>query len=192
MKLNKKGTTLIELVVSIALLSIVMVFMFRLLADVNNDKYNNDFAEDNQVTRAEIIKTIEEDLQTKNIINVAKNGKNEIKFYYGPSANEYFSLSIPDEKTLIFKGSKTRKWTMKKCKLGGVPDALFGADADGNDLHLYKSSEDKYLAFTINIEVYNSNDNNSKVAVDADGKFTKKNNLIDDITITYFNRYISL
>ena len=188
MKLNKNGTTLVELIVSIALLSIVMVFMFKLLADLNNDKYNNDFALDNQVIRAEIIKTIEEDLKTKNLDNVYKKGDNQINFYFGPNNNDFYSL-IKEGNSLIFNGSTRRKWTLKGCKLAEIPENLFGV----NNVHKITSSSNKILSFMINIEVYTNNDNNSKITYDSwSNSVYHKNNLIDDITINYFNRYISL
>ena len=197
MKLNKNGTTLVELVVSIALLSIVMIFMFRLLVDVNNDKYNNDFAEDNQIIRAEIIKTIEEDLKTKNLDNVYKKGDNQIIFHFGPNSTDFYSL-IKNGNILTFNGSRTKKWTMKSCQLGEIHENLFGSD------NSYKivNSDNEIVSFMINIEVYTNNDNNSRIEyknrddispdVENNFWFTKKNNLIDDITINYFNRYVSL
>ena len=55
MKLNNKGVTIIELIVSIALISVVMLFMYRLLADVTFQKDNDYFASVNQEQRIEII-----------------------------------------------------------------------------------------------------------------------------------------
>ena len=46
--LNKKGTSLIEVIISIALISIVLVFMIRLLIDLNNEENNNEYAVNNQ------------------------------------------------------------------------------------------------------------------------------------------------
>ena len=38
---NKKGTTLMEVIISIALISIVLAFMIKLLVDLNNTESNN-------------------------------------------------------------------------------------------------------------------------------------------------------
>ena len=55
MKINKKGLSLIEIIVSIALISTVTLFMYRLLADVTFQKNNEYFASLNQETKVEIL-----------------------------------------------------------------------------------------------------------------------------------------
>ena len=47
---NNKGITLVELIVSIALISIVIMFLFRLLVDVRYNENNMDFNRKNQQT----------------------------------------------------------------------------------------------------------------------------------------------
>lgn len=62
MKLNNKGITLVEIIISIALISIVLIFLFSLLVTVND---MNDEAEVNStylINKALILKNIEEDL----------------------------------------------------------------------------------------------------------------------------------
>ena len=58
MKINNKGITLTELIISIALISIVILFLFRLLVDVRHVNNDTDFDRENQQTRAIILKTI--------------------------------------------------------------------------------------------------------------------------------------
>ena len=53
--LNKKGVTLAEVIVSIALISVVLVFMVKLLIELNNAETNTTYAKNNQITRAEIL-----------------------------------------------------------------------------------------------------------------------------------------
>ena len=48
MKLDNKGITLVELIVSIALISIVIMFLFRLLVDVRYSDNTTDYNRDNQ------------------------------------------------------------------------------------------------------------------------------------------------
>ena len=69
-KLNNKGTTLIELIISIVLISVVIEFMFRLIIDLNNEQENNDFAVENQINRAEAIRFISDDLLNKELISI--------------------------------------------------------------------------------------------------------------------------
>lgn len=54
-KLNKKGNTLIELVISIALMSVILISIVRLLVDLNNTNTNNVYAKNNQINRSEIL-----------------------------------------------------------------------------------------------------------------------------------------
>ena len=58
MKLNNKGLTLVELIISIVLVVVVMLFMYKLLSDVNNEKNDDSYAQENRVIRAEIIKKV--------------------------------------------------------------------------------------------------------------------------------------
>ena len=60
--LNKKGTSLAEVIISIALISVVLIFMIRLLIDLNNLETNTTYARDYQINRAVILSTIGNDL----------------------------------------------------------------------------------------------------------------------------------
>ncbi len=60
--MNKKGITLIELIISISLISIVVIFLFRLFVDVRYNDEKVDYSRNNQQARALIIKAIQEDL----------------------------------------------------------------------------------------------------------------------------------
>ncbi len=55
MKIGNKGLSLIEIIISIALLSTITLFMYRLLADVTFQKNNEFFASLNQENKIEII-----------------------------------------------------------------------------------------------------------------------------------------
>ena len=105
-KLNKKGTSLTELIVSVALLSVVLIFMFRMLTDLNNEITNDVFATDNQVIRAEIIKEIESDLKDKKLYSINSAGSTtdtlNIIFHY----NDETQASIAANKdTVTFTNS---------------------------------------------------------------------------------------
>ena len=62
--LNKKGMTLLEIVISIALISVVMLFLFSLLNDIQYESKHSSYAKDFLVSRATIIKDVEEYLLT--------------------------------------------------------------------------------------------------------------------------------
>ena len=73
-KLNKKGNTLIELVISIALMSVILISIVRLLVDLNNTNTNNVYAKNNQINRSEILRAIESDLNNKVLVNINDTG----------------------------------------------------------------------------------------------------------------------
>lgn len=62
MKLNKKGITLVEIIISIALISIVLIFLFSLLVDVKDMNDEASINSDYLINKALILKNIEEDL----------------------------------------------------------------------------------------------------------------------------------
>lgn len=61
MNLNNKGITLVEIIVSVALISIVLVFLFNLLIQVNNENSDNEVKSSYLVNQSTFIKQIEED-----------------------------------------------------------------------------------------------------------------------------------
>lgn len=61
MKLNNKGITLVEIVISVALISIVLIFLFNLLIQVNNENADNEIKSSYLVNQSTFIKQIEED-----------------------------------------------------------------------------------------------------------------------------------
>ena len=162
--LSKKGSTLLELVISIALISIVLVFLMKLLVDLNNTETNNVYAKDNQINRAEIIRTIENDGSTSDNLKIKFTFKN----------NKTSSINATENKfTYKDTNNNTRSWTM-----------------DGGKLYTYKAylnySEDaiedvinRTYTLQINIQVHTTNDKN---------KFGN-NNLLDDILISYIGKY---
>ena len=68
--MNKKGFTMTELIVSIAIIAVVMIFLVNLLVDIRYDKKNELYDTKNQINRAEIIKTIQNDLDGKIIKDI--------------------------------------------------------------------------------------------------------------------------
>lgn len=85
MKLNNKGITLVEIIISIALISIVLVFLFSLLVTVND---MNDEAEINStylINKSLILKNIDEDLSKSHSIKITacSNGAKDIYSNYG-------------------------------------------------------------------------------------------------------------
>lgn len=61
MNLNKKGITLVEIVISVALISLVLVFLFTLLIQINNENSDNEIRASYLTIQSSFIKQIEED-----------------------------------------------------------------------------------------------------------------------------------
>ncbi len=165
MKLNKKGTSLIELIVSIALISVVLIFMFKLLLDVNNEITNNTFAKDNQTIRAEILRTVENDLNTAVLSGMTNTGNTTtrtINFYYKGGLSSTLTLK---EKTVTYKtkAGETRSWDLENCTLYT------------KGINVYMQKDTNIFIMLLDIEIHTNNDLNT----------AGHNNSLDDIAISY-------
>lgn len=111
MKLNKKGITLVEIIISIALISIVLIFLFSLLVDVKDMNDEASINSDYLINKALILKNIEEDLDkttTELKINTCEIGnfyttydtyKNDLEVKQ--KANECISFDFGDSKAYL-------------------------------------------------------------------------------------------
>ena len=140
-----------------------------MLSDLQNESNNNNFANNNQINRTEIIYEVQKDFQEYNLIGITTNtNTDEIKFYYNDNKTSVINMEIDNGKYYInytsVDGFKT-KWEMK--------DAMFG-DIQKENIRVENSEK---FAVKITIPIYNNpiNENN----------YSDKNNAIDDIEITY-------
>lgn len=174
MKLNNKGMSLMELLVSIVLVGLVLTFLFQLLIDVKDETENNDYAYNNQVNRTETIYTIEKDLNKYILRAVENNSTNDtidLNFIYTKEGKEVKSTfkSLKDNNQYYFTYKSVDgtdyKWEMKNAIIGCYK---FNSYID--------STSDNYY-FKLDINIYNSvyNEKNNK----------DKNNFIDDLEISY-------
>ena len=60
--MNKKGMTLMEVLVSLVLISIVMIFVVNLLSDLKNEDVLSNKRNEDTLTRASLINVIQSDL----------------------------------------------------------------------------------------------------------------------------------
>lgn len=156
--MNKKGLSLAELIITIALISVVVIFMYRLLVEINNQVKNPSFAINNQVNRDEIINYIQEDIKDKNISGMNKNGSRII--ITADAKNAYIDI---EENGLTYTktdGTK-RKWSINNAKFN------------------YNDAKTSYenIVWKLVVPVYtNSVQNNSA-----------NNNALDDIIIEHIN-----
>ena len=179
MRLNNKGLTLVELLISIILVGIVLSFLFQLLIALKDETEYNDFAFNNQVNRLEVIYAVQSDLSQYVLTGVedASEGDNFLINFYFQKDGEPKEAFLKSEKKpkdsinedryyLSYTNVEgiTTTWLMKNATI----------DKCGNFTYL-KDSNNYY--FILNLLIYNSiyNEKNN----------SNFNNIIDDIGISY-------
>lgn len=161
MKLNNKGTTIIELVVSIALLGVVMVFMYQMLSNVKFERDNEYFASKNQETRIDIIDAIEDAIEEK--IYSASNYKFEI------NGKKFINTTTPETPLLVV--NDTRKKIIVNNKEFPLTDQVAGI----GDMIMHCDDPILQHICEVRIPIYTDNDNNSE----------NNNNTLDDIVFSF-------
>ncbi len=185
MKLNNKGMTLIELLVSIVLIGLVLTFLLQLLTDLRNEIDNNNFAYNNQVNRTDAIYTISKDLNKYTLVGVSDtstNGALVINFHYreGLSNTKTATLRSDSNTYTDELGVEQTKYYLRYTSYNGEKYSweMKGAELDlcGNFTYYVDNLSDNYY-FKLNIYLYNSlyHERNNK----------DKNNAVDDIEISY-------
>ncbi len=174
-KLNNKGLTLIELIVSVVLMSVVMLFLYRLLSNVTYDKDNEYFASQNQEQRIEIVDYIETIMRKAEI-----------------SAEPTFSLSA-DHATIQFKQSSISKTysiliyanyvqikdSTSVLRTWDIHTGVYSyTNASCKRASTVSGSSDIYHPWLCTIPVYTANDDNN----------ANNNNTLDDITLAFLAR----
>lgn len=114
--MNKKGFTMTELIVSIAIIAVVMIFLVNLLIDIRYDKKNELYDTKNQINRAEIIKTIQNDLDGKVITDINDTGSSSNNLVVNIITNDNSPHTIKADSNHISytSGEKTTKWSLEK------------------------------------------------------------------------------
>lgn len=81
--MNNKGITLIEIIISIVLISIVLILLFSLLISVQDINYESRVNSTYLINKSLMIKNIEEDFDKANTIHLEKCEIDEEDFYQG-------------------------------------------------------------------------------------------------------------
>jgi len=180
MKLNNKGLSLIELLLSIVLIGIVLAFLFKLLIDLRGETNNNNFIYNNQVNRTESIYYIQKDLNNYDLLRVedASTSNISLNFYYLYRSENYDDVLV--KKAMLNISNKGNKYYLNYQDAEGNKHSWEMKDADVDpcaNFKYYTTSNSNNYYFKFNIKLYNKtyNEYNNK----------DNNNLIDDIEITY-------
>lgn len=89
---NNKGMTLVEIIISIALISIVLLFLFMLLITVNDINDESEVNSSYLINKSLILKNIEEDLSKASSITLSTcDVKTDIYGNYNSSPSPYFT-----------------------------------------------------------------------------------------------------
>ncbi len=197
--MNKKGFTLMEIIVSVALLSIVMLLLFQLMIDLEYEDNHSSFAKDNQIKRATIIKRVEKDLMDKGLSLVSLNKTSDYATLTFKYSNNTDSSVVVYENKISYSGET---WLLESG----------GATYDFNNILIttYPNDNNKLCSFILNVDsdgdgVCNFNcgtdensitNKNEKYLSCPNYKYTKiiipviteKDNSIDDIEFFYIGK----
>ena len=108
--MNKKGVTLVEIIISVALISVVMLFLFRLLTDMQYERDHASYAKSNQQVRASIMEHIEDDFRVLGLKSITiSSDKKNITFTFQNNASK--TLTITDHS---LKYADEEAWELQK------------------------------------------------------------------------------
>lgn len=133
--MDRKGVTILELLISILLISVVILLLLKVMFSldaINNDKT---YASSDEISRTEIIKRIESDFVELKLNGIAIDG-NKIIFYYEDISK---TLTMNSDK-LIYD---TETFTLNS------ENALYSSCAS----YTYRLLENDYYLININIPV---------------------------------------
>lgn len=115
--MKNRGITLVELIISISLISIVVLFLFSLLIDVRYSGNKVDYSRDNQQKRAIIIKRVQDDFIDYGLIGLNDTGSTssilKINFTFGSSKTGILTVTS-DSVTYKDADGETEKWPLEK------------------------------------------------------------------------------
>lgn len=153
--MNKKGVTILELLISITLISIVILLLIKVIFSLDNINNDKTYASNDEISRTEIIKNIESDFLKLKLegLEIRKEENTTIKFYY---ESIYKELKIEKDKITYNNETKTLESS--------------GATYDLCPSYEYISLDDNYYLIKINIPVLINNENTR---------------IEDDINLTY-------
>lgn len=107
--MNKRGVTLLELLISISLISIVLLFLLKVMISLQNINNNKSYASSDEIRRTEIIKAIEEDFLNRKLngVKIIEN-KNvtTLIFTFQDTSEEYLKI---ESNKITYKDTYTLK-----------------------------------------------------------------------------------
>lgn len=105
--MNNKGITLIEIIISIVLISIVLIFLFSLLITVNDINYESEVNSTYLINKSLILKNIEEDFDKASNIKIVECTPENPGDY--PITELYSGYAKPDQTNYFGSNDKLKK-----------------------------------------------------------------------------------
>lgn len=181
--MNNKGMTIIEILLSLGLLSIVMVFIFNILADLSQEEALSNKRNVDSITRSTIIRLIENDFIAKGVIKIN-----------GCSLSDSICLDITYEdnttKRITAKSNTLtyadEKWTLKS---GNFDLSNFKYCYKGNIKAQGSNVASPYYFVKIVIPIKTKINNNNKYDIELTLIDNRLNTSIDQILFTNNNSY---
>lgn len=161
--MNKKGYTLVELIVALSLLSIIIIFMMSLLVDLKAQEKEAGIDSEAQIMEATIVKTINSDIVKKGVNNfssLVSTNENEdiIKITFNDNTDKYITIT---DKTNISYGTLEEKDLIKDLPEGyEVKDSYVLNSSSGLKQIIIEIENKTNNKFDFNIEAYSYNENN--------------------------------
>lgn len=107
--------TLVELIISISLISIVVMFLFRLFVDVRYNDQKVDYERGNQQTRAIIIKMVQDDFLNEGLVGLNSTGSSasQLIVNFTFASGSHGQLKV-DNKSVIYQNAngEIEKWIL--------------------------------------------------------------------------------
>ncbi len=170
--LNNKGVTIVELLVTVALLSVVLMFLYNLLSSVTFEKDNDYIANSNQANRIDIINTFERDLLLDNDVSIDTTNTNDtILVLNGTNNTKIYIIKVTDDTLTYYSDYNDDSCVPQKWKIKGGTLGIVKCETKGGE----STSTDVVEITECTIPVYTNNVNNSK----------DNNNTLDDITFSF-------
>ncbi len=165
--MNKRGMTIAEIIISVTLIAIVIIFLMRLLTTIRYEESFSNYEKANSVSRSEIIKAIQTDLMAYNLFDlkdesnsVSGSGKAILHFVFADINNTNKYLIIENEVisyclTTNCNGASDRIWKLNKSK----DDVHYDPSCIKYDYDIGTSSQYYWIKFIIKLVKPGSVDN---------------------------------
>ena len=171
--MNNKGTTLVEVLVSVVLIAIVMIFIFNLLSDLKNEDYLSNYRTQDSLNRTELIHLVENDFINMELLNVTSNNcgsdKMCITFEYKDKIGITRIKQLEIKQNEIIYGDE--KWLFNsKIQLDGT-------------VYCAKSNYNGYYIFNLNVPINHEATSARKLSIDISYLSTKSVNIPSSINV---------